>query len=254
MQPLGSKQAANIGDPVPENKKSRRVGITVGLFLVLISVAITSTFLVIGGALVFRNVEALFWRHTTGELLDARIEQHGTGENRTPAVPVVHYRYTVEGRSYTSDHWSPAGLGIDMAGEIERLKRAHPLTVYYNPMSPSDCAVVLPSINIGFLPFVLGLGLFFVLVLAICGGILFAAIHPELAGGPNSSVRRWIVTCLRIGFALTITSLTGVVTMVLHSSGGWWQWALSVIAVVFAVRRPKSRDVSDVTTEVTPTG
>lgn len=222
--------------------RRRRVGAVV--FLMGISVLLTSTLLVIGGVLVFRNFEARFWHSTTGRLMDAHIDTHVGAKDPLPDVPVVKYEYAVGKTLYTSDKWSPAGYGLDIPASIDHLKSERPLTVYYNPRAPADSAVVLPPASIGFLPLVLGLGLFFILVVAIGGGTLFAALHPDLALNPDSRARAWISVSLRVGLALALSSLTGLITLMMHSAGGWWQWALTAAAVAFAVSRRQLRSTS----------
>jgi len=229
---------SNSQQNVPRDAtKSRRVGITVGIFLMFFSVAFTSTLLVIGGSLVFRNARAAFWKSTSGELLEARVDaKHvAAGQTQTPDVPVVKYRFTVNDRTIISDKWSPAGYGMDIFGHVKALNSEKPLKVYYNPSSPTDCAVVLPTLHIGFLPFVLGLGFFFLLVVAISGGALFAALHPELAADPNCPARKWIGVNVRLGLALSLSSLSGLLTMLLNNPGGWWQWSVAGCAVVYAL-------------------
>jgi hypothetical protein len=214
----------------------RRVGAV--LFLMMIAVLLTSTLLVIGGVLVFRNLEARLWKHTDGVLIDAHIDRHDQTKDQKPDIPVVKYAYSVDGHRVISDKWSPAGYGLDIYGSVESLKKQNPLVVYYNPRNAYDSAVVLPPVNIGFFPFVLGLGMFLILVVAIGGGALYAALHPDDAAKPDSRARGWIVRSLRAGFALIVTSMTGLVSLLYHSPGGWWQWLLSGAAVVYALTRP----------------
>ena len=216
--------------------KRRRIAAVV--FLMMISVLLTSTLLVIGGVLVFRNLEASFWSHTDGVLLDAHVDKHDQAKDQKPDIPVVEYAYSVAGKAIISDKWSPAGYGLDIYASVEALKKQKPLIVYYNPRVPTDSAVVLPPVNIGFFPFVMGLGLFLILVVAMGGGALFAAIHPDIAAKPNSIARAWVARSLRVGIALTLTSLTGLGTLIAHSPGGWWQWAFSAGAAIYALTRP----------------
>ncbi len=225
-------------DPV----KSRRVGITVSVFLMLISVAITSTFIAIGGSLAVRNLMATGWNQTRGLLITAKAE-HAGGKKENPLVPLVRYQFTVNGKTYTSDHWSPAGDGPDLLGQIERLKAASPLIVHYNPRNPADSALVMPSMHLGYLPLTLGIGLFFILVIAVSGGTLFAAIYPEVAALEDTPARRAIKLSLRIGFVLTLTSLTGLVTLLTGLQGGWWQWIISVVGVLVVVNRSRKSDL-----------
>jgi len=219
------------------NSMATRRRVVAVLFLMLISVLLTSTLLVIGGVLVFRNVQARFWKRADGLLLDAHVDRHDQAKDQKPDIPVVKYAYYVDGKRLVSDKWSPAGYGLDIFASVEALKKQNPLTVYYNPNAPDDSAVVLPPVNIGFLPFVLGLGMFFILVVAMGGGALFAAIHPDIAASSDSGARKWITRTFRAGLALTLTSMTGLITLIAHSPGGWWQWALTLIAVVFAITR-----------------
>jgi hypothetical protein len=206
----------------------------------MIAVLLTSTLLVIGGVLVFRNAQASFWKRTDGVLLDAHIDRHAHATDSTsmPDIPVVKYEYSVDGKRIVSDKWSPAGYGLDINASVASLKKQNPLTVYYNPRSPTDSAVVLPPASIGYFPLVFGLGLFFILVLAMGGGALFASIHPDMAAKPDSKARAWIVRSLRVGVALVLTSMTGLITLVSHSPGGWWQWVITAVGVAFVLSRP----------------
>ncbi len=224
--------------PAPDPVRSRKVGIAVGLFLMVCSVAFTSTFLIIGGTLVFKNVKSMFWSRTTGKLIHADLKAV-PGGNQTPTNPVVKYSFSINGQSYLSDKWSPAGNGINAEGKINAMKKTGNVTVYYNPSAPSDCALVLPSPHVGFLPFMLGLALFFILVIGISGGTLFAAMHPELASDPKCTARRIVATSIRLGVALGVSSLTGLGTLMLEMQGGWWQWGLSFVAAVLAIRSRK---------------
>lgn len=214
--------------------RRRRVGAV--MLLMVISILLTSTLLMIGGVLVFRNAEAHFWRHTIGVLLDAHIESHKGEKTPLPDVPVVKYEYDAAGKHYISDKWSPAGYGLDINESVRLLRSEHPLVVYYSPFAPADSAVILPPLSIGFLPFTLGLGLFLILVVAISGGMLYATLHPDDAVDPASKARKWIGKSLRVGLALTLSSLTGLITLSLHQPGGWWQWAIAAVAVGIAVR------------------
>ena len=152
--------AAPIDNPTPPGLATRRRVVAV-VFLMMIAILLTSTLLVIGGVLVFRNLEASFWKRTDGVLLDAHIDRHDQSKDQKPDIPVVKYEYKVDGKRIVSDKWSPAGYGLDIYGSVRALKNQNPLSVYYNPRDPADSAVVLPPVNIGFFPFVLGLGMFF---------------------------------------------------------------------------------------------
>lgn len=229
---------ANLPTPI----KSHRIGLTVGLFLVLISMAISGPFILIGGGLVYRNLEAQFWKTAPGTLFDARLVKPAPGAN-APETPEVHYMYVVDGRRYQSTHWSPAGNGMNLVAHLEAIRKETPLRVYYNPRHPADAALYLPSPNMGYLPFTLGLGLFCFFTIALGGGVLYSALHPDLASKNDAPVRQWMRTGIRIGVALILTSLTGIATLIAGSEGGWWQWALSVVAVIVALkwRRPPGR-------------
>jgi Protein of unknown function (DUF3592) len=210
------------------------------MLLMLISVAIATTFIIIGGTLTMKNLLASDWRLTRGLLIEARADHFG-GKKDNPLVPIVRYQYYVDGKPYTSTQWSPAGVGPNMPAVIEQLKAENPLKVHYNPRNPADAALVMPSIHMGFLPLTLGLGLFFIFVIAVSGGSLFSALHPEIAGMGETPVKNAIRMSLRIGFAFTASSLTGLATLLTGSTGGWWQWAITAIAVGLVVLKGKKR-------------
>ena len=221
-----------------QSARSRRTGITVAMVLMVISVAITATFMIIGGTLTVKNLLAIDWKPAHGLLIEARADHFG-GKKDNPLVPIVRYQYMVGGKTYTSTQWSPAGVGPDMQGQIDRLKAESPLVVHYNPRNPADAAVVMPSLHMGFLPFTLGLGLFFIFVVAVSGGALFSALHPEVAGIPESPIKDAITLSLRIGFVLCVSSATGFYTLLSGKPGGWWQWLVSILLVVYVVRKSK---------------
>ncbi len=239
MQPIDKNVTADEKSPPTaiNDKIVRRRRLTATIFLTLIALLLTSTPLVIGGVLIYRNTEAYLWHKTTGLLLDAHIDKHPGSKTPLPDIPVVSYEYTVDGKVIKSDKWSPAGYGLDIVGSINDLKNQKPLTVYYNPLAHQDSAVVHPPASIGFFPFVLGLGMFCIMVITFGGGMLFSCLHPDIAADPNSRARHWIIKSFRIGLALMLSSITGIVTLITRSEGGWWQWTIAICLVAFAATR-----------------
>jgi hypothetical protein len=205
--------------------------------LTFIALLLTSTFLVIGTVLIFRNASALTWDRVDGTLLDAHLERKGPPGNSTPEMPIVRYKYTYLGTEYTGTSWSPAGLGARLKDELREVQSESPLQVWVNPHSPGDAALVRLPLSIGFFPLVFGLGLFVLFVIGLGGGMLYSALHPEKALDPNSPVRIWIKRTLRIGIALLLCSAMGAVAMTMQSPGGWWEWVITIVLTAYAATR-----------------
>jgi len=141
-----------------------------------IAVLMSLVFIAIGSGLLFyaRRVSAkaqqsLSWPTTDGAIShSAVLQQMGQTSSSTNAANYkadVTYRYKVQGRDYSSERITLADFsssGGRAQGIVDRYPDGAPVTVYYNPVDPSDAVLERGSTS--------GIA-----VLCVIGGIFAAA-------------------------------------------------------------------------------
>ncbi len=111
-------------------------------------------FLVIFGIFIYRRSQqgsaakqaTQSWPATTGTVLTSSVQSKRTGTSIS-FYPVVVYQYTVNGQSYQSQHIKAGEqfFNIRIIGDAEATVRRYPsgaqVTVYYNPVNPSEAVL-----------------------------------------------------------------------------------------------------------------
>ncbi len=118
------------------------------------------------------------FRPVTAEVVSARVRSTsaGTGSSRTTSyIPEIEYRYTVEGRQYTSDKFRFMGAGHGSYGSAAAVANAYPvgkaIPAYYDPDDPA--VAVLDRSPIGTTMLYGVTGGVWATILGVCGYALF---------------------------------------------------------------------------------
>jgi hypothetical protein len=90
----------------------------------------------------YRVARSYFWPTAAGHVVSVKMEDRG-GVNADRFQPQVTYSYRVGGRVYVSTQLSLSGPAeVSDDGEavayLQRYIQSAPVTVYYNPLRPSD--------------------------------------------------------------------------------------------------------------------
>lgn len=92
------------------------------------------------------------WPVVPGEIVESRVEERGSldsGPTRRTYVPIVEYRYTVNGNSYASRQVT---IGLQVSGSrsiadgvVGRYPLGAKVEVHYDPANPSEAALENPT-------------------------------------------------------------------------------------------------------------
>lgn len=124
--------------PSPENAGGCGAALF-GVFL-LAGLGFSAVFLVPA----WRHLQALSWPEVPCEILESRVESHSGDDGTTYSVE-VRYRYTLDGRDYTSDRYRFLGgssSGFEgKARVVERLPPGTRTVCYADPEDPSEAVL-----------------------------------------------------------------------------------------------------------------
>ncbi len=111
-----------------------------GCFLILLGVLVLAVF----RKSVLEDLKTLTWPHTTGHIIESRLESRQTpevGEEATYYVPIIRYTYTVHGKQYIGTRLY---LEKDVGGHISPIRkllsyypRGKTVQVFYAPDEPA---------------------------------------------------------------------------------------------------------------------
>lgn len=152
--------------PNPENAQFVTLSAGLGLFLLLF-----------GFAKERQALATQAWTSTQGTVVTSEVRsftEWKDGVQRTLYTPGIVYRFTVNGREYTSDRYSlGAETGWNRSGFAEKKVEEYPagsaVTIYYNPKAPAE-SVLDRRLSGGWIIWVLAFGM---LVLALIGAGIF---------------------------------------------------------------------------------
>jgi hypothetical protein len=97
--------------------------------------------------------DAQAWQQVTGYITDSYVEERidhykKDHPDRTVYMPIVRYKYTIDGRVYESGQvkipmWTPVG-SIEYAESLRApYLKGHSVTVFYNPKNPKEACLDL---------------------------------------------------------------------------------------------------------------
>jgi hypothetical protein len=184
----------------------------------------TLIFIALGGKL--RELrEARRWPETTGKVIATRVKSlrkgYGRGETRVSNQPLVHYEYTVGGRTYRCSRVSVAEEvdGAELRAILKRYPVGKAVTVYYDPARP-ERTLLERTLPVG--KFALGLGC---LMAIVVGGPLTAVfLYDNAAAWLESRVAnpgRAGLVAVSTGFGLGVTLLALAIWRLARQASRW---------------------------------
>lgn len=158
-----------------QSSGNRSQGCASGAFILII-------FLLIGGGLAFWGWNILqearasaSWPTVDGTVLTSSVEHRTDGEGDDIYSPLVVYRYTVNGRTFTNDTIKQLREAYDSRREAEGITSAYPVgikvNVHYDPDQP-ERSVLEAGVSAGSY-LVLSIGVIFVVLTLLIPPITF---------------------------------------------------------------------------------
>ena len=112
----------------------------IGIFVAIISLYLL-TFEGVSKVLVGRASTS--WPSVPGQVVVSRVDKYrSSGNNGPSSVPVIEYRYSVDGAVYTNNRIAAYRLPGYRAQTMDQEFPLGPSTVYYNPASPSEAVLI----------------------------------------------------------------------------------------------------------------
>lgn len=85
------------------------------------------------------------YKKTTATVIDGRIGTAIGGDGKVSFIPVIAYRYEVNGQEYTNDRFTQNPVGRRQQGAVQNILNKYPsnhtIEIFYNPNNPSDSFV-----------------------------------------------------------------------------------------------------------------
>ncbi len=94
--------------------------------------------------LFYKLIRIYLWRETEGEIIQSEIKKDEKIVSYNYYYPVIKYRYTVNGKEYTSDRIFLTKLASDyntVKGIVEKYPLNKKVKVYYNPFNPKEAVL-----------------------------------------------------------------------------------------------------------------
>ena len=154
----------------------------------VINYLISIVMILVGGWMLYlsyaprlRSKRAVNWPTVEADILDTSVEENtirsSTGKANIAFIPLVHYQYSVAGKTYEGDHITMTHAGYDFfdASNIrDQFTAGEKTTVHYNPSNPIE-SVLKPKATVGMFSripgfFITIVGLILFIYLVVNGG------------------------------------------------------------------------------------
>lgn len=85
------------------------------------------------------------YEKTTATVVDGRIGTAIGGDGKMSFIPVIAYRYQVNGQEYINDRFTQNPVGRRQQGAVQKILNKYPsnstIDIFYNPNNPSESFV-----------------------------------------------------------------------------------------------------------------
>jgi len=149
-----------VSDPGDASSKAKAIGLggkIVGSIFLGFFVMMGTSFTVMFGGTLWKNIPTLRWETTPCTVISSRVAEQGDGANRY-ALDIT-YRYAYRGKTYTSDSYQQDYRGSDRYSEVAVLASAYQkgtqATCYVNPSNPTEAILERKTSWLFALPFML---------------------------------------------------------------------------------------------------
>lgn len=82
---------------------------------------------------------------TTATVLSGRVGTAMGGDGRMSYIPVISYRYEVNGQQYINDRFTQSAVGRRIQGAVQKIVNQYPpnstIEIFYNADNPADSFV-----------------------------------------------------------------------------------------------------------------
>ena len=137
----------------------------------LIFMVVGAVFLVVGYYLVKKADSVKKWPSVKGVVVQSKVVSHLDSEsNQTMYSPSITYRYTVNGKEFTSSSYAFVSSSSSRPDFAEKVVSSYPsgkqVVVFYNPENPYKAVLTRNSTKLIYIPHVMG-GIFLLLGIAL---------------------------------------------------------------------------------------